>query len=126
MRCGMGRERLDPLTRALPRPAVASVGHGAAFFFPRGRIHHDDGVPGAAIEEATVRALAKALLAPDAEKRVDLNASEGRVILVRNPKHAIFDGAVFDAGGRTGATGAAFGDDGKFFGFFLARGGNAF
>src|SRR2546429_7858248 len=73
---------------------------------------HDDGVPGGAIEEATVRALAKALLAAYAENRIDLNASEWRVVPVGNPKHAIFDRAVFNAGGRAGATGAAFGDDG--------------
>ena len=121
-----GEEKLDRLTRALARPAAASVGHGADFFFHFGRIHHDDGVPGAAIEEATVRALAQALLAPDAENRIDLNASEWRMVLVWNPKHAIFDGAVFDAGGRAGATGTAFGDHGKFFGLLFARGGNAF
>ena len=100
------------LTWALARPHAASVGHGADIFFHCGRIHHDDGVPGAAIEEATVRALAKALLAAYAENRIDLNASEWRMVLVGNPKHAIFDRAVFNAGGRAGATGAAFGDDG--------------
>src|SRR6516162_10784341 len=46
-----GEEKLDRLTSALARPAAASVGHGADFFFHFGRIHHDDGVPGAAIED---------------------------------------------------------------------------
>lgn len=103
-----------------------SVGHGADFLLHFRRVHHDDGVPGAAIEKAAVRALAEALLAADAENRIDLYASERRIVLVRNPEHAVFDGTVFDAGGRPGATGAAFGDDGEFLGFFLARRGNAF
>lgn len=75
------------------------VGHGADFLLHFRRVHHDDGVPGAAIEKAAVRALAEALLAADAENRIDLYASERRIVLVRNPEHAVFDGTVFDAGG---------------------------
>src|SRR5580704_1529086 len=113
---------------ALPRRIDVggrSVGHGADFFFDFGDVHHDDGVPGAAIEEAAVGALAEALLAADALKRIDLDAAERRIVLVGDPEHAVFDRAVLDAGGRAGAAGAAFGDDGKLFGFFLARGGDA-
>ena len=48
------------------------------------------------------------------------------MVLVRNPEHAVFDGAILDAGGRASATGTALSDDGEFFGLFLARGGDAF
>src|SRR5215470_11347918 len=113
------------LARAARRDEL-SVGHGADFFFHFGSVHHDDGVPGAAVQEAAVRALAETLLATDAKDRINLNAAEGRVVFVGNPEHAIFDGAVFDASGRAGAAGAAFGDDCKFFGLFLARRGDAF
>ena len=102
------------------------IHHGTDFFFHFRGFHHDDGIPGAAVEEATVRALAETLLAADAKKRINLNAAERRMVLVRNPEHAVFDGTVFHAGGRASATRAAFGDDGKFFGLFLARGGDAF
>jgi hypothetical protein len=101
------------------------VRHGADFFFDFDGVHHDDGVPRAAIEEAAVGALAKALFAADAEDGINLDAAEGRIVLVGNPEHAVFDRAVFDAGGRAGAAGAAFGDDGELFRFFLARGGDA-
>ena len=103
-----------------------SVGHGADFFFHFRGFHHDDGVPGAAVEEAAIGPLAETLLAADAKNRIDLNAAEGRMILVGNPEHAVFNGAIFNAGRGAGATGAAFGDDGEFLGLFLARRGDAF
>jgi len=103
---------------------AALIGHWADLGFDVGGFHHDDCIPGTAVEKRTVGSLAGALLAPDAEQRIHLDAAEGRMILVGNPEHAVFDGAVFDTGGRAGATGAALGDNGKFFGFFLARGVN--
>ena len=99
--------------------------HRSDFFFHFHRIHHHDGVPWTSIEEAAVWALADALLATDAQNRIDLHATEWRVIFIRHPEHAIFDGAVFDARGRTGAPGAAFGDDREFFGLFLTWSGEA-
>src|SRR6266481_4714944 len=102
-----------------------SVRHRADFFFHCGDIDHDDGVPRAAIQEAAVGAFAEALLAADALDGVNLDAPERRIVLVRHPEHAIFHRAVFDAGGRARAAGAALGNDGQFFRLFLARGGDA-
>src|SRR6267143_2936548 len=56
----------------------SSVRHRSDFFFDLGNIDHNDGVPRAAIQEAAVRALAEALLAPDALEGVDLDAPERR------------------------------------------------
>ena len=104
---------------------VISVRHGADFFFDFGGIDHDDGVPRAAIQETAVRAFAEALLAADAKNRIDLDAPERRIVLVRHPEHAVFHGTVLDAGRRARAAGAALGDNRQFFGFFLARGGDS-
>src|SRR5438477_75911 len=50
---------------------MPSVRHGADFFFHFGDIHHDDGVPRAAIEEAAVCAFAEAFLAARAKRPVE-------------------------------------------------------
>lgn len=94
------------------------------FHFFRG--HHLDGVPWAAIQKTSVGAFARALLAADTELRINLDAAEGRVLLVNHPIHAIQNRAVRNAGRGTGATGATLGDNGYFLGLFLARGVNAF
>ena len=65
-------------------------------------------------------------LQPMQRMRVDFDAAEGWVIVVLDPEHAVFDRTVFDAGGRARAARAALGDDGQFFGFLLAGGGEAF
>src|SRR5690242_11640006 len=83
--------------------------------------HHFDGVPGAAIEKRAVGTFAGALLAADAEKRIDFDAPERRMIYVGNPIHAVGHRAVGHASGRTRAAGAALGDDGQFLGTLLAR-----
>ena len=100
-----------------------SIGHGADFFFDRSGVHHDDGVPRTPVEEAAIGAFAEALFATDAEDGIDLDAAKGRMVFVRDPEHAVFDGTVFDARGRASAAGAAFGDDSKFFRFLLPGGG---
>src|SRR5713226_6286886 len=107
------------------RYGASSVGHRADFFFDFRDIHHDDGVPRAAIEEASVGAFAEALLAADALDRVDLDAPERWIVLIRHPEHAIFHGTVFHAGRRSSATGAALRNDGKLLRLFLARGEDA-
>src|SRR5579872_3096522 len=84
--------------------------------------YHFYGVPGAAIEESAVRALAGALLTADAQDRVDLDVAEGRMVLVGHPIHAVGHGAVGHAGGRSGAPGATLRDDGEFLGPLLPRG----
>src|SRR5216684_716677 len=104
---------------------MRSVRHRADFFFHFGDIHHDDGVPGAAIEEAAVGAFAEALLAADALERVNLDAAERRIVFVGHPEHAIFHRAVLHAGWRPGAAGAALGNHGQFFRLFLARRGDS-
>jgi hypothetical protein len=87
---------------------------------------HLDGVPRAAIQKTSVGAFAGALFAANTELRINLDTAEGRVLLVPHPIHTILNGAVRNAGWRTGATGATLGDNSYFLGFFLARGVNAF
>src|SRR5260370_15279080 len=58
----------------------SSVRHVADFSFHFRSVHHDDGVPWAAIQEAAVGTLAEALLAPDALEGVNLDASERRIV----------------------------------------------
>lgn len=105
---------------------MSSNRHHSDFLLDLGRIHHRNCIPGTAVEETSIWTLADALLASDAEDRVHLNPPERRMVLIRNPKHAVLDRAIFHAGGRTGTSGAALGDDGQFFRFLLARGGKAF
>ena len=62
-----------------------SIGHGADFFFDRSGVHHDDGVPRTAVEEAAIGAFAEALFATDAEDGIDLDAAKGRMVFVRDP-----------------------------------------
>ena len=73
--------------------------HNADFFFDLSGIYHHNRIPGAAVQEASVRPLADTLLTADTEDGIDLNPSERHVVLVRYPEHAVFDGTVFDAGG---------------------------
>ena len=63
-------------------------------------------------------------LQPMQSSGVDLDVAEGRMVLVRDPVHAIGHRAIRNAGRRSGASGAALGDDCKFFGPFLPRGGD--
>ena len=79
-----------------PRRLVA---HGADFFFHFRNIHHDYCVPWASVEECALWTLTKALLASDALQRVYFDAAERWMIVIRYPKHAIFDRAILDAGG---------------------------
>ena len=82
---------------------------------------HLDGVPRAAVKKRAVRPLAGAFLASNAEIRINFDAAKRRVIFVRDPEHAAFYRAIFDAGRRPGAAGAAVGRDGEDFGFLFAR-----
>lgn len=60
--------------------------------------NHLDRIPRTAVEERAVGALAGAFLTADTQVRVDFDSSKGWMILVRDPEHAGFDRAVFDAG----------------------------
>src|SRR4029077_586079 len=95
--------------RGMRSDGESSVRHRADFFFDLHGVHHDDGVPWAAIEETAVGALAEAFLAADAQNRVNLDSPKRRTILVRHPEHAVFHRAILHAGRRSRAAGAAFG-----------------
>lgn len=75
------------------------VAHGPDFFFHFRNIHHDYRVPRASVEEGALWTLAEALLASDALQGVYLDAAERGMIVIRDPKHAIFHRAILDAGG---------------------------
>src|SRR2546430_6328098 len=98
-----------------------SIRHGADFLFHFGGIHHHDGVPWAAVQEAAVGALAEALLAADAQNGINLDAPERRIVLIRHPEHAVFHRAVLHASGRSRAARAALRNNRQFFRLFLAR-----
>ncbi len=99
--------------------------HYADFGFDFRSVDHYDGIPGAAVQEASIGAFAEAFFAADAKNRVDLNSSEWRMVLVRHPEHAIFHRTVLDAGRRSGASSTAFGDYGQLFGFLFTWRGQA-
>ena len=101
--------------------AISLDRHRADFFFDFCRVDHGDRIPGAAIQEAAIWSFAQTLLAADAQDGINCDAAEGRIIFVWHPEHAVFDGAIFDAGGRTRASCAAFGDHRQLFRFLLAR-----
>ena|ERR1700687_3344159 len=82
-----------------PHKPQRLVAHRPDFFFHFRNIHHDYRVPRAAIEEAPVWAFPEALLTADALKGVYLDAAVGWMIVIRDPKHAIFHRAILDAGG---------------------------
>ena len=99
--------------------------HRSDFFFHLNRVDHNDGVPGAAVEEAAVRTFAEALLAPDAKNGIDRDAPERRAVFVRHPEHAVLDGTIFHASRRPGASRAALGNDRQFLWLLLSRRGKA-
>src|SRR5579862_9735594 len=100
--------------------------HRPDFLLDFSGIDHRDSVPRATVEEAAIRPLAQALLAPDAQNWIHLDSAERRMILIRHPEHAVFHRAVLHACRRSGAPRAALGNDRQFFGFLLARGGKSF
>src|SRR5438445_10360904 len=71
--------------------------HYPDFLLHFSRIHHHDRVPGAPIQERAVRAVAGALLATDTQNWDYLAAAKRRVVLIRNPEHAVLDRAVLPA-----------------------------
>jgi len=96
--------------------------HYSDFLLHFDRIHHHNRIPGTTIEEGSLRTLAGAFVAANAENRVHLDPTKGRMVLIWNPKHAVFHRAVFHAGRRTSAAGAAFCDYSQLFGFLFACG----
>jgi len=100
--------------------------HRSDFFFHLNRVDHNDGVPGAAVEEAAVRTFAEALLAADAKNGIDRDTPEWCAVFIRHPEHAVFDGTIFHASRRPGASRAALGNDRQFLWLLLSRRGKAF
>src|SRR5216684_1889332 len=90
--------------------------------FPIVGRNHLDRVPRATIEECSVRTLSRTLLTSDTEIRIDFDTAERWVVLVRDPEHAGFYRAVFDARRRAGASGAAISCNGEDARPFLALG----
>src|SRR6266700_6275716 len=101
---------------------VISIRHRADFFFHFRDVHHHDGVPRAAVQEAAVGAFAEAFLAPEALEGINLDAPERRIVLVRHPEHAVFHWTVLHARRRPRATRAALGNYSAFLRLLLARG----
>src|SRR5712664_2972648 len=120
--CGEGDSRLFTSHRS----RFTSIRHCSDGLFHFRDVYHHDGVPRAAIQEASVRSLADALLASDAQNRIHLDAPKRIMILVRHPEHAVFHGTILHARRRTRAARAAFRDDRKFLWLLLARGGDPF
>src|SRR5713101_1844004 len=81
-------EEGDGICKFSPPTKLKRHGPDYLLYFPN--VHHDDGVPRAAVQEAAVRTFADTLLAPDAQDRVHLDAPERRMILIRHPEHTIF------------------------------------
>jgi hypothetical protein len=75
------------------------IGHLPDFLFYLSDIHHYDGVPRTAIQEAPVRTFAETLFAANTKDGINLNATEWRVVFVIHPKHAILDRAVLHTSG---------------------------
>src|SRR5579862_269514 len=85
--------------------------HGPDFFFHLSGLDHGDCVPRTTIKKRSIRPLAGAFLATDAENRIHLNPPEWRMVFIGNPEHAVFNRAVFDTSRRPGASRATFRDD---------------
>ncbi len=69
--------------------------------------YHLDRVPRTAIEKSAIRSFADTFLTADTEVGINFDAAKGRMVLIRDPKHAGFYRAVLDAGRRTGTARAA-------------------
>ena len=84
--------------------------------------NHFNRIPRTAIEKGSIGAFARALLTANAEIGIDFDATERRMIFVRHPEHAGFDGTVLNASGRAGAASAAVSRDGENARSLLALG----
>jgi hypothetical protein len=84
--------------------------------------YHLDGVPGTAVKKCAVGALANTFLATNAEIWINLDASKGRVILIRHPEHARFDGTVLDTRRRPGTSCTTIGGNSQNPRFLFSRG----
>jgi hypothetical protein len=84
--------------------------------------HHLNRIPGTAIEKCSVGSLADAFLTADAEIWINFDASEWRMVFVRDPEHAGFNRAILDARRRTRASGATISGNRKYSWSLLAGG----
>lgn len=74
--------------------ATESVRHRSNRLFNFDGIHHDDSVPRAAIQKATVGTFTNTFLATDAQNRIHLNSSEWGMVFVWHPEHTILHWAI--------------------------------
>lgn len=81
--------------------------------FPVFGRNHLNSIPGAAVEKRAIRTFAGAFLTTNAEVWIDLYPAKGRMIMISDPKHAAFDGAVLDTGRRARTASAAISGDGQ-------------
>src|ERR1700722_6057118 len=93
---GSGKWRVRAKSQWLTAKSCSNC-HRPDFFFHLNCIHHPDGVPRTAIQKATVRTLAEALLAADAQDGIDCDAAKRRAVFVRHPEHAVFHRTIFHA-----------------------------
>src|SRR5947199_9987648 len=78
-----GRSRALAGSEELTAKRLLSERHHPDFCFQFGRIHYRAGIPRAAIEEASIRSFAVALLAADAQDRVNLNGATRGIVFIR-------------------------------------------
>ena len=83
------------------------------YCFPVVSGYHLNSVPGTTIEKRAVGAFANTLLTTDAKVWINFNPSEWRMVFIRDPKHACFNRAVFDASWRSGTSGTTVCGDGE-------------
>ena len=107
----------------LRRRRRGCVGKGDPVYgFPIIGGDHLDRVPRTSIEKRAVRTFAGALLAADAEIRIDFDSSKRRMVLIGHPEHARFNRAILDTRRRSGAARATIRGDCKYARPLLARG----
>ena len=83
--------------------------------------NHLDRIPGTTIEKRTVRTFAGALLAANAEIRINFDSTKRRMIFVGYPEHARLNRAIFDTCRRPRTAGATIGGNRKYAWSLLAR-----
>ncbi len=59
--------------------------------------NHLNCIPWTTIQKCPVGSFTRTLLTSDTQIGIDFDTAERRVVLIRDPEHAGFDGAVFDA-----------------------------
>ena len=85
--------------------------------------NHIDRIPRTPVQKGAFGTFACAQLTANAEKRIDLNASEGGVFLIGYPDHAVFNRTIINTGGGAGTARTGFVDHRDFTWFAFTWGG---